>query len=157
MFGVIDHGRTRFLSRVAACAALGFAGLCVGGCGGGGMAPVSGKVTLDGQPLANVHVTFMPEGEGGASFAQTDSNGAYSLTHVSGSTGAVPGIHLVTIEEDEQEEEVYEPEVETNERRVVKPKPERPSRIPARYNSRSELREEVKAGSNQIDFALTSQ
>ena len=38
------------------------------GCGSGGptLGTVTGQVTLDGKPLPNALVTFMPEGEGGA-------------------------------------------------------------------------------------------
>ncbi|MCH5377799.1 MAG: carboxypeptidase-like regulatory domain-containing protein [Planctomycetes bacterium] len=153
----IRDKRNRFPGRLVSAVAMMLLALCSSGCGGGGLSPVSGKVTLDGQPAANLQVTFMPESEGGASFAQTDSSGQYSLTHVSGANGAIPGSHLVTIKEVDQEEEVYAPEVETNERKVVKPKPATPSRIPARYNSQSELRETVKEGANEIDFELTSQ
>ena len=49
------------------------------GCGRDGVAPVSGRVTLNGQPLANVHVSFQPIAagtdlnSGGGSYAFTDA------------------------------------------------------------------------------------
>jgi len=75
------------------------------GCGGGStIVPVSGIVTLDGQPLANAAVTFQPkqvEGNmtpGTGSGAKTDANGVYSLMVVgTGQKGAVVGPHVVEI------------------------------------------------------------
>jgi hypothetical protein len=77
------------------------------GCGGGvayDVVPVSGKVTLDGQPLAGVDVSFQPTGSrpGSAvpgSTGITDAQGNYKLTIV-GETekeGAVPGKHIVRL------------------------------------------------------------
>jgi hypothetical protein len=74
------------------------------GCGGGesyDLAPVSGQVTLDGKPLANVRVGFQPaSGEaapGPGSAGVTDADGRYTLQVVSASSkkGAVPGKHIV--------------------------------------------------------------
>ncbi|QDT63729.1 transthyretin-like family protein [Calycomorphotria hydatis] len=78
------------------------------GCGSdGGMkfVPVSGTVTVDGQPAANVMVRFKPvpvDGDinsGPVSIAFTDESGKYSLQADSGqhSHGAVPGTHRVLI------------------------------------------------------------
>ena len=53
------------------------------GCSGPGFdfVPVSGRVTKNGQPLANVRVTFQPEGEnpGPGSAGTTDADGRYTL------------------------------------------------------------------------------
>src|SRR5215470_13236777 len=82
------------------------AALAVGavGCGNDQVAPVSGRVTLDGQPLANAAVTFQPvrtEGKGNpgpGSGGFTDADGRYTLK-VTGTEarGAVVGKHKVTI------------------------------------------------------------
>jgi hypothetical protein len=76
--------------------------LVVAGCGGGGLslAPVSGKVTFDGKPLANATVGFYPEGpnSGVNSSGKTNENGEYTLmTVVDRKTGAVVGKHRVSI------------------------------------------------------------
>lgn len=86
------------LSMVLACA--------LSGCGGGAsyeLVPVSGRVTLDGQPLANARVNFQPTRDqtdtGPGSSGVTDAEGKYVLS-VAGETetaGAVPGKHMVTI------------------------------------------------------------
>ena len=56
------------------------------GCGGGvadqpELAAVSGQVTLDGQPLPNVILTFKPVGEGRSSSGVSDEDGNYSLQY----------------------------------------------------------------------------
>ena len=80
-------------------------GLFVAGCGKpSNIVPVSGRVTMDGQPLAEARITFQPVGDwqnpypGSASYGVTDRNGNYSLTLVdSGRPGAMVGKHRVTI------------------------------------------------------------
>jgi len=77
--------------------------ICSAGCQPTGrVAPVSGRVTLDGKPLAGVHVSFepiAPEGKldaGGGSYAITDADGKYKLLMVDGERpGAVVGKHRV--------------------------------------------------------------
>src|SRR5262245_27711243 len=75
------------------------------GCGGSSQkfAPVSGRVTMKGQPLAGAAVTFMPiVPEGGAapgpnSVAKTDENGEFTLETTTGEPGALVGPHRVHI------------------------------------------------------------
>ncbi len=67
--------------------------------------PVSGKVTLDGQPVAGATVIFvnteqaMSGGSTGSysSVGKTDENGVYRLTTFESGDGAVPGTYAVTI------------------------------------------------------------
>lgn len=77
-----------------------------GGCGGGGaVAPVSGRVTLGGQPLADAVVTFQPIREQdaaaqvvGGSVGRTDASGRYELRLVApDKPGAAVGKHRVSI------------------------------------------------------------
>jgi len=74
------------------------------GCGGGesyDLVDVSGRVTLDGKPLADVRVGFQPDSgkadPGPGSAGVTDDDGRYTLQAVSASnkTGAVVGKHIV--------------------------------------------------------------
>jgi hypothetical protein len=111
------------------------------GCGVGGpaVAPVSGRVTLDGRPLVNADVTFQPDGELRASGGRTDADGRYRLMFKRGQEGALAGEHTVRI--------AVSRELVSN-----------PPRIPARYDTQSELRREVKAGEeNVFDFDLKSE
>ncbi len=75
--------------------------ICVG-CGGRyPLAPVSGTVTVDGNPLPDATVTFSPIDAGAeapASFGRTDQAGKFNLTLVSDdSRGALVGKHKVVV------------------------------------------------------------
>jgi hypothetical protein len=61
---------------------------------------VTGKITLDGQPLANAYVNFTPQSGGGnAAYGMTDKDGVYKLQTSQGqaNAGTTPGEYLVTI------------------------------------------------------------
>jgi hypothetical protein len=68
-----------------------FLTLAAVGCGGSaGLTPVSGKVTLDGQPLtgASGTIMFVPAGDSGAGgMASLNSDGTYQAK-----TGSLPGL-----------------------------------------------------------------
>jgi hypothetical protein len=100
---------SRFLIRARSplgallCAAL------ASGCGGSSvkLVPVSGKVTVGGQPVTAGQVSFLPvtEGEGAKAKAaagsanatgQIEANGEYKL-FTNGKEGAVPGKYKVTV------------------------------------------------------------
>jgi len=90
-------------SREMACFALlgGLVGFLLSGCSGGGTVPVSGRVTLDGEGLEHVAVTFTPLAGGTASSGTTDAEGRFTLKSISesASPGAVVGKHRVTLAE----------------------------------------------------------
>jgi hypothetical protein len=103
---------------------------------------VSGVVTLDGAPLAGATVTFMPaiEDEEAAariasSVGMTNEQGEYSLMYVKDVAGAAVGPHHVMISA---------------------PQPNGAEALPRKYNTASELEFEVKPGSNDAPFKLTS-
>jgi hypothetical protein len=110
------------------------------GCGRSGpqMAPVHGRITLDGQPLAGADVRFQPVGPERPSTGRTDSEGRYELMFKRGQPGAVVGQHTVRI--------WVSPEVVPH-----------PPIIAARFDSKSELRREVKSGDNEFDFDVTAE
>lgn len=66
-------------------------------------APVSGVVTLDGEPLAEARIAFEPLAPpekilaGPGSYGTTDSRGHYSLETIDGQPGAAIGPHRVSI------------------------------------------------------------
>jgi hypothetical protein len=112
----------------------------VAGCGQSGpeVAPVSGRVTLDGQPLASADVSFQPDGAQRASSGRTNADGRYQLMFKRGQPGALVGAHTVRI---------------SVSRELVR----NPPNIPARYDTQSELRREVTADEeNVFDFELKS-
>ncbi|MEN1678136.1 MAG: carboxypeptidase-like regulatory domain-containing protein [Planctomycetota bacterium] len=127
------------------------------GCGGGpfDFASVSGVVTLDGEPLSNAIVRFIPQrsGEstlvGPTSHAVTNEEGRFRLETYQGRNGAVVGPHVVS--------------VSTLEQRLVDPKNSdkveivTPERVPKRYRNPSELEFDVPSGgTDDADFELTS-
>lgn len=61
--------------------------------------PVSGTVKLDGEPAANVTVTFVPSDGAGpdqmAAAGTTDQNGAFKLATTGGQAGAAAGKYRV--------------------------------------------------------------
>lgn len=64
----------------------------VGGCGGAGdrPVPVSGKVTVGGQPVANVAVHFIAVGKNHVGTGKTGPDGTFTLEN-----GALPGVNRV--------------------------------------------------------------
>jgi hypothetical protein len=113
--------------------------LIAAGCGKSGpeVAPVKGRVTLDGRPLSTVDIVFQPENGKPPATSRTDEEGNYELLYKRGQNGAPVGQHTVRI--------AFTSGVVKN-----------PPSIPAKYNTASELKREVKSGSNEIDFDLKS-
>lgn len=70
------------------------------GCGNSdrpALANASGKVTLDGQPVAQATVTFYPVAGGRPSAAITDSQGQYTMNSFDDARGAIVGDHNVSV------------------------------------------------------------
>ena len=127
-----------------------FISLALTGCGGSSdgtqLAAVAGKVTLDGQPLAKATVTFQPD-SGAPSVGMTDSSGYYKLEFSTTRSGAIADVkHTVRIT--------------TGEKGIVDDKGKTvggtPEKVPAKYNTNTELTKDVKSGKNTIDFELKS-
>ncbi len=112
----------------------------IAGCGKGGqqVAPVHGIVTLDGRPLFNADVRFQPEDSPRPSVGRTDKEGRYELMYKRGEPGAVVGKHTVEI--------TVSHELVSN-----------PPIIAAKFNSKSELRADVKPRDNNFDFDVTTE
>jgi hypothetical protein len=118
------------------------------GCGDGRTAgTVSGKVTVKGQPLADIGVNFEPQGEGAGrgSFGRTDSSGSYTLHFIDNDqAGAMVGQHQVTFRD------LLSAAAEESDAGPMK---KQTFRFPPKYMSEP-LSFEVKPGSNQADFDL---
>lgn len=71
------------------------------GCGGSSdapeTAPVSGIVTVKGQPKAGLNVTFQPEAGGRSATGITDDEGNFTLTTYNTGDGAAIGTHHVAV------------------------------------------------------------
>jgi hypothetical protein len=139
------------------------------GCGGGTDQPelglVSGTVTLDGSPLSDTAVTFVPD-DGRPAMGQTDSEGRYELTYIRDTLGCKVGhcrVQIGNTEEsgEELEEDSEDEQAEEGDEFVQKPTKQKPAKqktgqIPSRYNTKSELEADVQPGENTFDFKLTS-
>jgi hypothetical protein len=71
--------------------------LFLAGCGGARLSPVEGVVTLDGKPLADASIQFVPQGQGRDATAGTDKNGNFAMSTVEPRDGVVPGTYKVVI------------------------------------------------------------
>jgi hypothetical protein len=133
------------------------------GCGDGARyVSVSGKVTMNQQPLANATVTFQPIASEGmdakafGSFALTDAEGNFTL-EVSSPTpmkGAAVGKHIVRIGTkpstiNNTDSDAVNPGGKGAPKLAIDP-------IPTRYNSESQLKFDVPAGgTTAANFDLT--
>ena len=134
------------------------------GCGGRqGFVPVSGRVTMDGKPLANVHVHFQPTmtdgnpNPGPGSYAETDKEGKYALAissqHAQGD-GAVVGKHMVRISSKLEKKEIkYDPQLGSPDGAPLIAY----ETIPAHYNQDTTLEYTVPpGGTSKADFDLAT-
>jgi hypothetical protein len=103
-------------TRGVALAALLVAALA--GCGGKGITPVRGVVTLEGQPVAGATVLFMPEdeNEGHPATGFTSSDGTFQLMTYKANDGALPGTYHVLIRKTEAAQDQYAAERTAKER-----------------------------------------
>lgn len=70
------------------------------------IAHVSGRVTMDGKPLPNATIVFIPE-NGRPAGSRTDESGNYVLIFTEGRQGAIPGpnsVRISTARDAEQDE-----------------------------------------------------
>jgi len=93
------------IRRAFSLMALAFSISMVFGCGDGPtLVPVSGKVTLDGQPLEGATLSFMPEPGNPVSTAGSDVTGPqgnFTMTY-NGRAGLTPGKYKVMISKTEE-------------------------------------------------------
>lgn len=116
-----------------------FALLFAAGCSRGDFGEVSGKVNFGGKPFAGATLEFQPD-DGSPSYGKTNDKGEYSLSYSGERSGAEVGNHTVRITG-------YNERIS---RRMKEP-------IPARFNSESELKREVKPGRQRFDFDLPAE
>lgn len=141
------------------------------GCGSGGPAPVKtdmvkGVVTLDGNPVPDAIVTFVPiqDGVGASATGKTDEQGNYTLTAVGAGGGAqigagtLPGEYRVGVIKDEIANLASLDDANRQEGKPSKQEIKVTHVIPQRYNDplKSELKAKVVAGENNIPLDLKS-
>ena len=122
-----------------------FVALSSVGCGSASNS-VTGIVTLDSEPLAEALVQFTPlDAEGRIALGKTSADGTYELQSSRDVTDVAAGTYRVTITTSDVtgEDELG---------RVLRSE----EKVPAKYNSKTELTKEVIEGANKIDFDLTN-
>jgi len=126
-------------------------------------ATVEGTLRVNGEPLDNCLITFLPEpGQevtGPHSTGLTDERGYYRLRLDDQREGASVGRHRVTVQDLLVSTGVRRRDhgaVDREMDETMPPPPMRRSRVSARYNSPEEtpLREEVKPGRQVIDLDI---
>lgn len=136
------------------------------GCGGGPTEPVypaTGVVLLEGVPVDNAVVSFVPQNKGATAVALTDDEGRFQMTLPAGRKGVPVGNYKVSISksaaksDDTPEPTTFE-EMERQHKLGVTPKPPtfKPG-VPPRYSDpqTSQLQVEVKSsGENDFKFEL---
>ena len=138
--------------------------LLLAGCGSGHpeTAPVSGKITYDGNPVTQGKIVFYPE-HGRSATGQIGPDGSYTLTTFDQGDGAVLGKHRVTIKStrvtgQEQLPKSFAEEVAQGQKKDAKPAPGAQVQwlVPKEYSTKetSPLRANVKRGGEPIDFDI---
>jgi hypothetical protein len=129
------------------------------GCSPGGPAlgKVSGRVTLDGQPVAKAAVTFVPQTGGRPAMAVTDDSGQYKLDSSTDKAGVPTGTYSVTVIK--QESAGATADAGGLAGGAAAPGAAPRWIVPQRYSAAdtSQLSAEVKPGDNTSDFALTTE
>jgi hypothetical protein len=152
----LSESDTRTLPSVRAAALV--LGVCclslICGCGGDAhpLAPVWGRITLDGEALADASVGFEPVRVGDAvsagpgAYGSTDAEGRFRLETPDRRAGATVGKNRVWVRT-----------LRASRGRDGDTMLAAQERIPARYNSKTELTFDVPAeGTEAADFALVS-
>lgn len=83
----------RFMPGMMAAVAV----IAVAGCGGVRRFPVEGLVTLDGSPVKDAAVTFIPAAGGRPGIASTDAGGRFAVREAAMVDGLVPGRYRVVV------------------------------------------------------------
>jgi hypothetical protein len=96
--------------------------------------PVQGTLTVDGKPLANANVMFVPDDpEGKTATGTTDASGAFRLTTFKLNDGAMRGSYKVTVTHSERIEipaNITDPD---EQKEFMASQPRKPPVIPEAY------------------------
>lgn len=130
-----------WLQRLVFCFVL-FAMCCLGCSKGPAVAPVTGIVTQNGEPLVGVMVEFQPD-KGAPSYGYTDENGRYEIRYQTDRMGALLGHHYVSVT---TPSEKTDPKTDTT--------VNVPETVPRKYNDPTELEFEVEPGKNEFDIKI---
>jgi hypothetical protein len=153
------------VAGLAALAGVGATLLVLAGCSRSPeVAEVSGTITLDGQPMPDVEVVFLPDPEkgnqGSSASAYTDARGHYQLhCEAAGNNGAGRSTHRVCLHDIAALPQPESKLTPAGRRKKLDPtllsRKGKPSRLPPEYNTaaRTPIRNvEIKPGKQTLDF-----
>lgn len=124
----------------------------------------SGRITMEGAPVADAIVSFSPKGSQPAATGRTNANGEYTLTTYSGEDGAAAGDFVVLVVKspkpaDADPDAAHDAEGPDGAMHAAQPgEDESASELPARYKSKEESPLEATVtpdGDNTFSFDLT--
>jgi hypothetical protein len=125
--------------------------LLVSGCGASGRATVQGQVTLDGQPLEQGAINFVPSGATKAPLTgAVITNGRYLIAAQGGPLAGTYKVEIRSAKKTGKKMPEPPPAPAGTMRDVLA------EGIPTIYNEESILTAALKAGSNEFDFHLKS-
>ncbi|KAA5545436.1 carboxypeptidase regulatory-like domain-containing protein [Roseiconus nitratireducens] len=115
----------------------------VSGCGSSGpeLGQVTGVLTMDGEPVKNGSIEFIPEAGGRPSLALTDEQGRFEVYYLPNVPGALTGTHRIRFE-------------------IAKAKPGDPGLVRPKRNggggavALEPSTVEVASGENKVDFKI---
>ena len=134
-------------SRFCLVFLIALAAVAADGCGRSRSPSLHGKVTLDGEPVANGSIVFLPSTSDGPRAAAAIEGGNYT---VPASAGLAAGTYRVEInwrQPTGRKLPSADPGIEMDETKEA---------IPSKYNADSTLTAELTAGDVTKDFALTT-
>ncbi|HEY2413132.1 MAG TPA: hypothetical protein VGI40_12860 [Pirellulaceae bacterium] len=139
MRSVLDHGNIANRAYLAL-----FFLIALAGCDRGSGAAVNGTVTLDGVPLDEATITFVPEtgGQRQAAWAPI-AGGKYAIDSSSGLGSGQFRVEIRAVRSGNEKANPNDPTLMTAKEIV-----------PSKYNSNSELSTEIRPGKNTANFDL---
>lgn len=129
------------------------------GCGESRTTPVEGVVLLDGQPLANASIQFVPNGSGRDATGATNERGEFSMSTFDPNDGVAPGSYKVVISPPlgEVDTTKYSSAADAMSA-AAQARPAPKSTFPKKFTTPSEtpLTQEVPTGKEKLRFELSS-
>lgn len=155
---VNDQNIARFFRSLTITLSMAFCLIVIAGCSSesdsrGERVGVEGTVLLDGEPLQNARIIFIGNsGQGQLKAIVSVTDGAFVFQTAN---GPLPGTNRIEIHPEAMDLEAFEAARGGDPNKKVDPKL---IKIPAKYNTKSELTAEVKLDrdQNKFEFELTS-
>jgi hypothetical protein len=134
--------------------------LFLSGCNSSGLAPVTGQVLLDGAPLPNASIQFVPQGTGRDATGATDAEGIFAMSTNEPRDGVMAGTYkvVVTARATAPPQQFASADEAMRAAAVAKPMPSS-SIVPLKYTrvDQTPLTIEVPVKEKRVAFELTNE